>query len=29
VDEVERRTGFDVFRFLEDAEEAALEPRLE
>jgi endonuclease G len=29
VDEVERRTGFDFFSFLEDAEEAALESRLE
>jgi endonuclease G len=29
VDEVERRTGFDFFAFLEDAEEDALESRLE
>jgi DNA/RNA endonuclease G (NUC1) len=29
VDEVELRTGFDFFGFLEDAEEAALESRLE
>lgn len=29
VDEVERRTGFDFFGFLEDEQEAALESRLE
>jgi endonuclease G len=29
VDEVERRSGFDFFDFLEDAEEAALESRLD